>query len=386
MHTYKNIQEIHLPDDLRLRAMHWLLVLDHVKEEVAAGRQELSSIPQDPSAIVQRIGDMAPHKICQFAFKRNDIVWICKNCQKDDTCVLCNECFRYSQHEGHEVYFYHTQAGGGGCCDCGDEDAWDKAGFCHRHGQDGDDPLGRLPRTFIASGRWLLQQTAAFLLEAVTAVLQSFDLDYVQHTPWGGSSQYYLLLQNDDVHTQREVTDILAQIGHFPPQLAGLYANVVHENGEARLQIGKLEDVRKVAKELRNHSLLVSLLTRRLHRILKVALLQVQWLHGLAGVSGGICHLVVEQLSGPVLSRLMQTHGHLPKKLASALQTLYLFLMADQSFKNAVAHSYAQTYLDVSQNYGNGIGVAEYSLYSISVQFLNRPVFVNELVGYVQNV
>jgi hypothetical protein len=52
---------------------------------------------------------MAPHKICQHAFKKNDIVWICKQCQKDETCVLCNNCFRDSCHEGHEVYFYHTQ-------------------------------------------------------------------------------------------------------------------------------------------------------------------------------------------------------------------------------------------------------------------------------------
>lgn len=58
---------------------------------------------------MQRVGDMAPHKICQHAFKKNDIVWICKQCQKDETCVLCNNCFRDSCHEGHEVYFYHTQ-------------------------------------------------------------------------------------------------------------------------------------------------------------------------------------------------------------------------------------------------------------------------------------
>lgn len=61
------------------------------------------------STQVQRVGDMAPHKICQHAFKKNDIVWICKQCQKDETCVLCNNCFRDSCHEGHEVYFYHTQ-------------------------------------------------------------------------------------------------------------------------------------------------------------------------------------------------------------------------------------------------------------------------------------
>lgn len=51
----------------------------------------------------------APRRVCQYAFLKNDIVWICKACQADETCVLCNDCFRSSDHEGHEVYFYHAQ-------------------------------------------------------------------------------------------------------------------------------------------------------------------------------------------------------------------------------------------------------------------------------------
>lgn len=50
-----------------------------------------------------------PRRVCQYAFLKNDIVWICKVCQADETCVLCNDCFRSSDHEGHEVYFYHAQ-------------------------------------------------------------------------------------------------------------------------------------------------------------------------------------------------------------------------------------------------------------------------------------
>ena len=29
-------------------------------------------------------------QVCQYQFKPNDIIWICKECQKDETCVLCN--------------------------------------------------------------------------------------------------------------------------------------------------------------------------------------------------------------------------------------------------------------------------------------------------------
>jgi hypothetical protein len=45
-----------------------------------------------------------------------------------------------------------------------------------------------------------------------------------------------------------------------------------------------------------------------------------------------------------------------------------------------VAQSYANTYLEVARDYGKGIGLSEFSLYTLSVQFLNRSAFVNNLV------
>jgi len=66
------------------------------------------------------VGRAVPRRVCQHPFKKNDIVWVCRTCQADETCVLCHACFSQSQHEGHDVAFYHAQAGG--CCDCGDPD------------------------------------------------------------------------------------------------------------------------------------------------------------------------------------------------------------------------------------------------------------------------
>lgn len=74
----------------------------------------------------------APRAVCQYQFKKNDITWMCRTCQSDETSVLCNACWEDSKHEGHEVYYYHSQAGG--CCDCGDADAWLPAGFARGMG------------------------------------------------------------------------------------------------------------------------------------------------------------------------------------------------------------------------------------------------------------
>jgi hypothetical protein len=69
---------------------------------------------------LHRAGAAVPRRVCQHPFRKNDIVWVCRTCQADETCVLCHDCFSQSTHDGHDVAFYHAQAGG--CCDCGDPD------------------------------------------------------------------------------------------------------------------------------------------------------------------------------------------------------------------------------------------------------------------------
>lgn len=49
---------------------------------------------------------------------------------------ICVDCFQAGDHEGHDFIVYSS--GFGGCCDCGNELAWTRAGFCSNHrGRDG---------------------------------------------------------------------------------------------------------------------------------------------------------------------------------------------------------------------------------------------------------
>ena len=94
--------------------------------------QDHYTSPRQAVETLEALCQSVPRRVCQHPFKRNDIVWVCRTCQADETCVLCHACFKLSNHEGHDVAFYHAQAGG--CCDCGDPDAWDPQGFCPHHG------------------------------------------------------------------------------------------------------------------------------------------------------------------------------------------------------------------------------------------------------------
>lgn len=125
-----------------LRLMVWnntkLVQLDIAKNwlnwyvAVYAQRYTLEeSSGEDAEVEVENCLKSKPKGICAYEFKPGDIAWNCKQCQVDDTCVLCNECFMNSNHEGHEVFFYYTL--NGGCCDCGDHEAWSEDGFCKYH-------------------------------------------------------------------------------------------------------------------------------------------------------------------------------------------------------------------------------------------------------------
>ena len=60
----------------------------------------------------------------------DNIVIECFDCQVDSTCIICLQCFKNGNHEGHK---YIANNAGGGCCDCGDKEAWAEKGFCKNH-------------------------------------------------------------------------------------------------------------------------------------------------------------------------------------------------------------------------------------------------------------
>lgn len=94
----------------------------------AALLRKLHEDAQSAQASDSAVGRPRP---CGYVFKRGDIAWNCRTCQTDATCVICDSCFRHSDHQGHEVYFHRTSPGG--CCDCGDAEAWKFEGCCDKH-------------------------------------------------------------------------------------------------------------------------------------------------------------------------------------------------------------------------------------------------------------
>ena len=106
----------------------------------------------------------------------------------------------------------------------------------------------------------------------------------------------------------------------------------------------------------------------------------IKWMTELSQTNDGMCRLVCEALAIPLILPILQVDPLLPRSVSSSLHNLFLTLMADQSFKLSFAVAYAHGYSAFSSLYGRGFGESEHSIYTLSVQFLNKESYVSDLV------
>ena len=217
----------------------------------------------DPSKI-KNIPHAHSQSVCGFLFKKGSVVWTCRQCAKDPTCVLCDECFKNSNHDGHEVYF-HRSTGAGGSCDCGDPEAWKESGFCHSHclKESNINPLTVVPMELYRGLRAVFRGIMGFIISYVTSCTRGFDNwtnnIYVQDLNAASSAcaKLVLRLHNDDVHTYDDVTGALTSIS-IPTSRARELTLNVDKNGHAVVKSGARNSLKIPHDRLQAVGLLVS--------------------------------------------------------------------------------------------------------------------------------
>ena len=97
--------------------------------------------------------------------------------------MQCDPCFRASNHRGHEVYFHHASPGG--CCDCGDLEAWKLEGCCPAHsGPDLEqDPVANLPQRMVGPARAVFREAVRLVTDACCHAVQGFNRADAEHHP-----------------------------------------------------------------------------------------------------------------------------------------------------------------------------------------------------------
>ncbi|GAB4833796.1 hypothetical protein Ancab_032045 [Ancistrocladus abbreviatus] len=86
----------------------------------------------EPCGALENLANMSTGQrgVCGAVWGRDDIAYHCRTCEHDPTCAICVPCFQNGNHKDHDYSIIYT---GSGCCDCGDETAWKREGFCSKH-------------------------------------------------------------------------------------------------------------------------------------------------------------------------------------------------------------------------------------------------------------
>ncbi|XVF55280.1 hypothetical protein PTKIN_Ptkin06aG0024300 [Pterospermum kingtungense] len=133
-------------EDARLKSKKWMtLTMKNQFRESMVWLQWLMFLGEPVSAL-KNLANSSQHGVCGAVWGSNDIAYTCRTCQNDPTCAICVPCFLNGNHKDHDYFLIYT---GSGCCDCGDETAWKREGFCSKH--KGAEQIQPLPENFANS-------------------------------------------------------------------------------------------------------------------------------------------------------------------------------------------------------------------------------------------
>ncbi|CAB10108.1 ubiquitin-protein ligase E3 (UBR family) Ubr11 [Schizosaccharomyces pombe] len=160
-------------------------------------------------------------KVCGHVFRAGEVIYRCKNCGLDNTCVLCAPCFHATNHEGHETHV-SISTSYSGICDCGDPEAWNVDLNCKIHNVPDDEeqkkPEEVIPLELQHSIRTTIHILLDFILDVfscspvnlkaqstVGSILADEEASRLSSAKYGVADRpcnvFRVMLWNDEVHT-----------------------------------------------------------------------------------------------------------------------------------------------------------------------------------------
>ncbi|KAG1706018.1 hypothetical protein DVH05_002580 [Phytophthora capsici] len=393
-----------------------------------ADRLMLQDNSQDMATLLQNTGQLPPvtrdafferfkpksstQVLCGYLFQRNDIVFNCKTCQSDETCVLCLKCFQNGNHEGHDVFFHRTSPGG--VCDCGDSEAWAPDGFCVYHGQrDGDttvnsssDHTGTLPEEIVQVADALFSAIVDFCVDMAKRSMQVFDAEYVDtqgrqtlhelrrnlqergytlEDVQAKEKQFHVRICNDDVHSDEDLIRSLSQ--KRIPRPEDLVRAIDSNGSEIVAQNLTLRDALTLMQALKSEGWHVCVVQNKFIHDEDVLLRVTQWVKAICSLS--------KQLHVQFCDKLFATNGqskepiqvmflsdpYFRKDIVLELYELYLKLQGDKDPKLQFSIVFLKVYNRMMLKYFCGVGTREESLFQYGVQILTTPSIVHHLAN-----
>ncbi|KAG0369200.1 hypothetical protein BGZ54_000069 [Gamsiella multidivaricata] len=227
----------------------------------------------------------------------------------DETCVFCLRCFHGTNHEGHDTSF-SVNAGGGGCCDCGDSEAWKVDLDCIYHSAKNIPPNENDPKNLdyppevVASIRKTIATVLDFIIDTMTTSPENMNgtrvsteqiqRDAVDAGNIAGettdldSMEFVCILWNDEDHSFTTVINRVSETTNMSSNYARKIAETVDTQGRAIVERSSdIPRLMEIASSLADIGLVVSIRSARETFKEQLCDVCISFLKSLAYVKGG---------------------------------------------------------------------------------------------------
>ncbi|PSK46522.1 hypothetical protein B9Z65_5490 [Elsinoe australis] len=252
---------------------------------------------------------------CGHIFKNGESSYHCKTCTTDDTCVLCARCFAESDHEGHAV-FVSISPGNSGCCDCGDDEAWQRPVICGIHTADAPSKStstgkaaqpAALPADVTEAIRITIGKSMDYLCDVFSCSPEQLRLaksepsvraderlarlspdKYEGEELVQDMTEFCLILWNDEKHTVDQVTNQVARACRKTKTYGDQKATEVDDAGRSLIEystdVSKLLEMSRILEQIK-----VSVTIRSSRDTFREYMCEtiIDWLSDIAGCSVG---------------------------------------------------------------------------------------------------
>ncbi len=197
------------------------------------------------------------------------------------------------------------------------------------------------------------------------------------------SSQTYCLnFYYDDFHTINDFQSFYTSpdfqsILQAPPEED---LSLLQTRGFIRLRSNlTMSQISSIMPYLQNSGYTVRALSKQGECHYLATYLSLLWMESLSLACDGMCRLMGSIITSDLLHQIIRFDMYFDKQFAKSFHNLLLSLMADQPFKMTSGIAYTLAYSTLCQDYSKGYGLSGSSMFNLSVQFLNREVFVHEI-------
>ncbi|EDV92119.1 GH24736 [Drosophila grimshawi] len=190
--------------------------------------------------------------VCGKVFKNGEPTYSCRECGVDPTCVLCVNCFKRSAHRFHK--YKMSSSGGGGCCDCGDDEAWKRDQYCELHLANSKNPF---ESEIITSA---VLERAEICFSAILA----FCVNYLEIEPNASlqcldgeldGASFCTVLYNDESHTFDQVINTLTKIARCRHKDAMEIVAAIDREGRAVVKCDTFKECNDLKTAIENQNI-----------------------------------------------------------------------------------------------------------------------------------